>query len=253
MLEMRRFPGRFDHNDRTGSELKKTYPPLSVWVIMNATFLRAGATVSKAIEPAVDELVARAVACDEGALAALLKEIGPQVHRRLRIGRKWQAALDAADVMQVTYLEAFLRVQDLDASTMAQFTAWITRIAENNLRDAIRELERLKRGGPGRPVHPTPQSDSSVTLLESAGWTSTTPSRDAAAEEARKLVHVALRRLPEVYREVLRLSDLEGRKPTEVADALGRSVGAVHMLRARARDRLREILGSPSRFFSDSP
>ena len=36
-----------------------------------------------------------------------------------------------------------------------------------------------------------------------------------------------------------------------VAATLERSVGAVHMLRARAHDRLRELLGSESRFSSD--
>jgi DNA-directed RNA polymerase specialized sigma24 family protein len=39
----------------------------------------------------------------------------------------------------------------------------------------------------------------------------------------------------------------------EVAKGLGRSKGAVHMLRARAYDRLKELLGSTSLFFSDSP
>ena len=88
------------------------------------------------------------------------------------------------------------------------------------------EPPRGKRGGSGGRVHQTLQSDSSVRLLESAGWTSTTPSRDAAAREACDLVHVALQRLPEIYREVLRLTELEGRTPTEVAETLGRSVGA---------------------------
>ena len=50
----------------------------------------------------------------------------------------------------------------------------------------------------------------------------------------------------------MRLYDLECQPPQQVAEALGRSVGAVHMLRARAHDRLRELLGSASKFFSDS-
>jgi DNA-directed RNA polymerase specialized sigma24 family protein len=37
--------------------------------------------------------------------------------------------------------------------------------------------------------------------------------------------------------------DLEGRPVQQIASALQRSEGAVYMLRARAHDRLREILG----------
>lgn len=199
-----------------------------------------------------DNLVARAIAGEEDALSALLKEVGPQVRQKLSIRRKWQAALDVSDVMQVTYLEAFLRVRELDASTVAQFAAWLARIAENNLHDAVKELERQKRASSRGRIQSVGQDDSSIHFLESLGWTSTTPSRAAAAKEAQELLHQALTRLPEAYQQVLRLYDLEGQPPQEVAEAMDRSVGAVHMLRARAQQRLREIVGPPSRFFSSS-
>ena len=51
---------------------------------------------------------------------------------------------------------------------------------------------------------------------------------------------------------VVRLYDIEGRSGPEVATTMGRSRGAVVMLRARAHDRLAELLGSGSKFFSDS-
>ena len=200
-----------------------------------------------------DNLVARAIGHDEQALTTLLKQVGPQVRRKLSIGRKWQALIDAADVMQVTYLEAFLRISELDAFTVAQFAAWIARIADNNLRDAIRQLERQKRASPRQRVQPAGGDGSGVMLLETVGWTSSTPSRAVATKEAGEALHDALSRLPEAYQQILRLYDLEGRPPREVAEAMERSVGAVHMLRARAHDRLRELVGSGSRFFSDSP
>jgi RNA polymerase sigma factor (sigma-70 family) len=60
----------------------------------------------------------------------------------------------------------------------------------------------------------------------------------------------ALRQLPPDYEKVIRLYDLAGKSPAEVAQEMGRSQGAVFMLRARAHDRLREVLGSSSQFFS---
>jgi RNA polymerase sigma factor (sigma-70 family) len=78
-----------------------------------------------------------------------------------------------------------------------------------------------------------------------------TPSHLAADDESRRALADALAKLPAPYAEVVRLHDLEGRPATEIAALLKRSPGAVYMLRARAMDRLRELLGSASRFFSD--
>lgn len=198
-----------------------------------------------------DELLARAVDGDANALSALLEEYGPQVRRKLVIGPPWRGLLDAADVMQVTYMEAFLRIGQLASRKIAGFVAWLTRIAERNLRDAIKELTRDKRPDPRRRVTPQPQDDSYAALLDAVGFTTHTASRDAVANEAEHLLEAAIARLPETYRKVVRACDLEDQSADEVARELGRSPGAVYMLRARAHDRLHELLGSTSKFFSD--
>ena len=63
----------------------------------------------------------------------------------------------------------------------------------------------------------------------------------------------ALGSLPGDYEKVVRMYDLEGRPIGEVAAELGRSEGAVYMLRARAHDRLREQMGPASKFFTHAP
>jgi len=196
-------------------------------------------------------LVARAVDGDADALSALLREYGPQVRQKLSIGPTWQAVLDAADVMQVTYLEAFLQIGRLSARQTEVFVAWLTRMAEDNLRDAIKELERAKRPNPRCRVHPSSPEESTVTLLGTLGCMTDTASRLVSDRESRRLLDEAITRLPETYEKVIRLHDLDGRSVEEVAEALERSPGAVYMLRARAHDRLREILGPQSRFFTD--
>jgi DNA-directed RNA polymerase specialized sigma24 family protein len=52
----------------------------------------------------------------------------------------------------------------------------------------------------------------------------------------------ALTRLPASYRDVLERVDLAGASVREVARATARTAGAVHMLRSRALERLRELL-----------
>jgi len=86
--------------------------------------------------------------------------------------------------------------------------------------------------------------------VELLGATYTTPSRAAARREADSFIEQALAKIPSDYADVIRLYDLEQRPIAEVAQHLGRTEGAVYMLRARAHDRLREALGTESMFFS---
>ena len=184
----------------------------------------------------------------------LLKRHGPKARLAIqgKIDRRWRAVLDEDDVMQVAYLEAFLHLDQLVSRDTAGFVAWLSRIAQNALRDAVRGLQRDKRPHPSRRVHAPPGSaDSYVSLLETLMATTTTPSQHAAVKEAVLSMEAALARLPKDYRAVVQAYDLDGMLITEVAEKLGRSVGAVHMLRARAHDRLREIMGAESRFFSE--
>lgn len=198
------------------------------------------------------ELMKRAVSGDQQALTELLEACGPIVRQRLAnaISPLWRSAIDEDDVMQVSYMEAFLRIDRFQPSDSGSFTAWLTRIAQNNLRDAIKELEAAKRPNPRRRAELRSPEDSCVALVEMLGATSTTPSRQAAREEAVNAIDHALALLPPDYAKVIRMYDLEGRDAAEVAAAIGRSKGAVFMLRARAHDRLREIIGAASRFFS---
>jgi len=198
------------------------------------------------------ELVTRAVGGDDDALAALLEAHGPVVRGRLRIDARWRPLLDPADVMQVTYLEAFLRIGQLRQATPEAFEAWLTRIAEHNLTDAIRGLERDKRPDSHRRLEPEDAEQSLNGLLDHLQAGNNTASRAAMSAEASQIVEAAIDRLPETYREVVRRYDLAGERIEAVATALGRSPGAVYMLRSRAHDRLREVLGSQSRYFSNT-
>lgn len=198
-------------------------------------------------------LCARAVEGDEAALSTLLERLGPTVRLRLngKIGKAWQSVIDADDIMQVTYLEAFLQIERFAARGPGSFVAWLAQIAENNLRDAVKGLERAKRPDPRKRVQATGAGeDSYVALVELLGVTNTTPSVHAARGEIKTALDHVLATLPPDYEKVIRMLDLMGKSVAEVAEELKRSPGAVHMLRARAHDHLKVALGSASRFFS---
>lgn len=159
--------------------------------------------------------------------------------------RALTGSFDVEDVLQVTCLEVFLRIGSLERRTVAGFRSWLGRIAQNNLRDAVRALERDKRPAANRRITKGAGGESARTLLLAvAGDHATAGSRAALEEEVGRL-REALHRLPKSYRAVVQRMDLDELPMAEVADELGRSRGAVHMLRSRAYDRLRELLRDP--------
>lgn len=202
----------------------------------------------------MDVLLKKAKGGDQGALMDLLEQAGPIVRARLaaKISGPWRAAIDEDDVMQVTYIEACMRLDHFTSGQSREFVAWLNRLAENNLIDAIRAMECAKRPNPTKKLSVAPGVDSMTTLVELLGVTYTTPSTQAARGEAAGILEDAIKGLPPDYETVIRMYDLQGKNVQEVAAELKRSEGAVFMLRARAHDRLRELLGSGSKFFSRS-
>jgi RNA polymerase sigma-70 factor (ECF subfamily) len=199
-----------------------------------------------------------AVAGDREALSRLLRELAPAIRARLRgsISPKWQSAFDLDDVLQVTYVEAFMRIREFqiaDAEPVRAFEGWLVRSAQNNIRDAVKWLERDKRPPAGQQPRRRADEAQFGDMLETITMQLSTPSQRASRAEAVRLLERAFDRVPADYARVVRLYDLEQAPAEAVAARIGRSVGAMYMLRARALTRLRELLGSTSDFFPSSP
>lgn len=194
-------------------------------------------------DPNEAPLIARAVAGDEDALMLLLERNGPMVRGRLMkdLPRRWQAVLSVDDVLQQAYTDAFLAISRFVPQGEGSFLAWLTKLARNAMLDAIDMLQAAKRGGDRRQLQPDPDR-SLTTLLDCVRAMSATPSRVVAGEEALRSLRTAIQRLSPDYRTVIELYDLQERTIEEVAESLGRSVGACYMLRARAHRALSEQL-----------
>ncbi len=199
-----------------------------------------------------EDLLAKALKGDRGALVDLLEALGPMVRARIepKIGAHLRPLIEADDIMQVTYLEAVTRLSSFKTGGAKGFLAWVTRIAENNLTDAARAADAAKRPDPRKRITGGDAHSSMIAMVEHIGMTVTTPSRVAARGEAVGALERTLARLPEDYAKVIRLYDLEQWSAAEVAEEIGRSEGAVYMLRARAHERLRDLLGTESQYFT---
>jgi len=198
------------------------------------------------------DLLNQASRGEKDALVELLRTHGPAVHRRIagRIPRRWRSLVSADDVMQQTYADAFLAMDRLPTDVVDSFVAWLTSLADYNLIDALRMLEADKRGKGCRRIENDSGRESFVELYELLDSGRTTPSRHVARDEACAALERAIQQLPETYRRVVRMYDIECTSVEDVALAMQRSPGAVYMIRTRAHRLLHEMMGSVSKYFS---
>ena len=207
-------------------------------------------------EAKLNGLLERAQAGDRESLIGLLEACAPRIRGRIapKITGYLRPFVDEDDVMQVTFLEVVTRFETFTNGDAHGFVSWMSRLAENNLIDAVRMIEADKRpnpknrvetagrtGGGGEPMH---------ALIDLIGVTVTSPSKAVAGQEIKSALSAVLDRLPPDYATVIKLYDLQGRSAAELASELDRSEGAIYMLRARAHERLRDLLPSESKFFS---
>lgn len=210
----------------------------------------AGNQVFSTDQPTEQALVARAQGGDDQALGTLLKTCGPllETHLQGKIPERHQALLTSDDVIQETYHEAFKSLSTFTFRDAGSFLAWLRRVADSTLADAIRMLDAQKRGGGWNRLTPMNPDDSISRLFEAL--TQTTVASAAARKENAARLEEAISQLGPVYQAVVRGFDLHSREMESVAAELGRTVGAAYMIRARAHSKLRELLGSSGRYFA---
>jgi RNA polymerase sigma-70 factor (ECF subfamily) len=162
-----------------------------------------------------------------------------------QIEKRLQARVSPSDVVQETMLRASQRFAQFRGTTEREFLAWLRQILVNNLakfveqhmlaarRDVRREIsiERL-----GASVE---QSTIQLAALVPAGGKS--PSMAFQQREEAVMLADRLAQLPDDYREVLVLRNLQGLPFEQIAQRIGRSVGASRMLWLRAIDKLRAV------------
>ena len=174
----------------------------------------------------LDDVVARAVAGDRGALQEVLVTIRPIVLRyvRARIGSAERSGLSADDVAQEVCLAAITalpRYRDQGRP----FLAFVYGIAAHKVADAYRAMGRN-------------QSDATDTLPDRAS-SDLGPEQLAVNAEASARMERLLAVLPEKQREIVILRVVVGMSAEETAEAVGSTAGAVRVAQHRALTRLK--------------
>jgi len=187
--------------------------------------------------PDVDEakLVAGLRAGDERAYERLVAVHGG---RMLAVARRILRDEEAArDALQEAFLLAFRGLPRF--AGQSRLGTWLHRIVVNA---ALMKLRR-GRARPEEPIEPLLP----VFLADGHATHPFVPWAEGAEQllaraEMRALVRAAIERLPESYRTVLLLRDIEELAAAEVAELLGITPNAVKIRLHRARQALRQLL-----------
>ncbi len=144
---------------------------------------------------------------------------------------------EAEDSVQSAYLRAFAAIGDFEGRS--SLSTWLTRIAINEAlgrqRSARRRRARLDAGS-------VVQLDEYRDKLMRGSTSNLTPEASVARGQLRHLLEQAIARLPESFRLVFVLRDVEGLSVEETAETLSILPATVKTRHLRARRRLQEDL-----------
>jgi RNA polymerase sigma-70 factor, ECF subfamily len=141
----------------------------------------------------------------------------------------------ASDAAQDAFIAAY---RSLKTFRGGSFKAWLLRIVTNLCYD---ELRRRKR----RPTTPLEPMDDAGEEVESPAWLTDPgelPEDTLDRNELGNAIQSCLNNLPDDFRTVVVLVDLQGMDYTEASDVIGKPLGTIKSRLARARLRLRDCL-----------
>jgi RNA polymerase sigma-70 factor (ECF subfamily) len=137
---------------------------------------------------------------------------------------------EAENIVQETFAEAYRQIDDFRGE--AKVSTWLFSIARHL---AYGHLRKTKR-------HNYQEHDTIEFLQAEQADTAAMTLEAVEADERKRIVHDALQELPQHYRRVVQLRDLEEKSTAETAEHLGLTEVNVRVRLHRARKQLREHL-----------
>jgi len=187
-----------------------------------------------------DALVARAKEKDFEAFEALVERYQDKVYRLAF--RFMRNETEAKEIVQETLLSVWRKLDGFKGDS--QFSSWLYRVTANAALMRLRTQRRhpevsteeldpsfLDRGGPAYGQVTSPGEN----------W-ARRPDDELQSEELRTQLQRAIDALPEIYRTVFLIRDVDGFSTEETAEALDISVPTVKTRLHRARVALREAI-----------
>ena len=181
------------------------------------------------------ELIARLQKRDEAAFEELIRQYEKKVYTLCF--RMCGNSEDAEEAAQDAFLALWRGIDRFRQES--SLSTWIYRLATNACIDTLRR--RKKQSGS--------VSLDDEELFVDAVDTSPQPQETVEHREAQKLLQAGLSALPEEYRKVLILREIEGLSYTEIAESASIELGTVKSRISRGRSLLRNFLSGNGNFF----
>lgn len=166
---------------------------------------------------------------------------------RMQIETKFQAKIDASDIVQQTMLEAHRGLKQFRGESDDELRGWLRRIMARNLADEVRKLRRGKRDANLEHSLQTSLADSSLGMERYLDGGISTPDQRAIRNEQLISLATAIESLPEDQRTAVTLHHLQGQTAAEIASQMEKTEVAVAGLLRRGLKRLRELMPDNNR------
>jgi RNA polymerase sigma-70 factor (ECF subfamily) len=191
--------------------------------------------LTKPLESADDaSLVADVQRGDTAAFAVLMRRYNRRLYRTARAILKDDAA--AEDAVQEGYVAAFHHLAEFRGD--AQLSTWLTRIVVNQ---ALQALRRSRREQVVVLFDEPPEARDDTQFIPDS-LAPVLPEKTMLRDELRRLIERKIDELPDGYRTVFMLREVEDLTVEETAVALGIPEPTVRSRLFRAKARLREAL-----------
>jgi RNA polymerase sigma-70 factor, ECF subfamily len=189
------------------------------------------AEVATSQEPLSDEeVVARVLAGETGMFEIVMRRHNQRLYRVARAILRNDG--EAEDVMQDAYVRAYEHLDQFAGK--AKFSTWLTRIAVHEA------LARQHRGNRYQDLEP--MSEREGDPMDRFASVAPDPEQQASNSEVRRLLEEAVEKLPDAYRTIFMLRDVEEMSTTDTADVLEITEENVKVRLHRARALLRKSL-----------
>jgi RNA polymerase sigma-70 factor, ECF subfamily len=189
------------------------------------------AEVATSQEPWSDEeVVTRVLAGETGMFEIIMRRHNQRLYRVARAILRNDG--EAEDVMQDAYVRAYEHLDQF--AGRAKFSTWLTRIAVHEA------LARQHRGNRYQELEP--MSEREGDPMDRFASLAPDPEQQASNSEIRSLLEEAVEKLPDAYRTIFMLRDLEDMSTTDAADVLEITEENVKVRLHRARALLRKSL-----------
>lgn len=176
-----------------------------------------------------EELVERILAGNTALYEIVMRRYNTRLYRVARAIVQHDG--EAEDVMQDAYVKAFQHLHQF--AGRAKFSTWLTRIA---VHEALARLQKTKRFEDWDDMKPSKQQEIGATI------TKANPESQTASSEMSKILENAIERLPDQYRAVVMLRDVEEMTTAETAESLSLTEDNVKIRLHRAHRMLRTQL-----------